>query len=248
MNPYMKLFLPLLPLTLSLVLLSGCAGIIDFYFLPPPEDTAQELYEAGRESMSEKNYYGAVDYFTKLKDRYPFSPYTPQATIALGDAYFLIEDYAMASETYKEFESVHPRHEEIPYVLYQIGVSDFKRSDTIDKPQDNLEEALHYFHLLAETFPDTEYGQEAPDYIIRCRKRMAEHELFVADFYWRTETYGAAWKRYMYVVETFKELPEVQEYAKLRSQVAYLEYQRSLSEEERREVEGSWRHWAKRWL
>jgi outer membrane protein assembly factor BamD len=37
--------------------------------------------------MSQKQYYDAIDYFTKLKDRYPFSPYTPMGTIALADAY-----------------------------------------------------------------------------------------------------------------------------------------------------------------
>ena len=77
---------------------------------------------------------------------------------------------------------------------------------------------------------------------------MAEHELFVADFYWRTSQYGAAWKRYMYTVENFKELEEVIEYAKLRSELSYLEYQKTLTESERQAIEGSWKHWAKRWL
>lgn len=230
-----------------LLFLNGC-GIIDYYFLPPAEDTAQELYEAGRESMSTKDYYQAIEFFTKLKDRYPFSPYTPMGTIALGDAYFLEEDYGQAAETYKEFESMHPRHEEIPYVLYQIGVSNYKRSESIDMPQTNLQEALQYFYLLEQTFPDTEYGKEAADYIVKCRKRLAEHELFVADFYWNSDQYGAAWKRYIYVVENYNDLPEVLEYAKLRAQLSYLEYRKSLAEAERQKVEGEWGYWLKRWL
>ena len=43
-------------------------------------------------------------------------------------------------------------------------------------PQGNLQEALQYFHLLQQTFPDTDYGKEAVDYIRRCRKRLAEHD------------------------------------------------------------------------
>jgi len=232
---------------LLLLLLNGC-GVIDYYFLPPAEDTAQELYEAGRESMSSKDYYQAIDLFTKLKDRYPFSPYTPMGTIALGDAYFLEEDYTLAAETYKEFESMHPRHEEIPYVLYQIGVSNYKRSETIDMPQTNLQEALQYFYLLEQTFPDTEYGKEAVEYIVKCRKRLAEHELFVADFYWNSDQYGAAWKRYVYVVENYNDLPEVFDYAKLRAQLSYLEYRKSLAEAERQKVEGEWSRWLMLWL
>ncbi len=236
-----------LPLCLLLLLLQGC-GIIDYYFLPPAEDTAQELYEGGREAMSTKDYYQAIELFTKLKDRYPFSPYTPMGTIALGDAYFLEQDYGQAADTYKEFEAMHPRHEEIPYVLYQIGVSNYKRSESIDMPQSNLQEALQYFYLLEQTFPDTEYGKEAADYIVKCRKRLAEHELFVADFYWKTDRYGAAWKRYVYVVENYSDLSEIQEYAKLRAQLSYLEYRKTLANEEREKVEGDWAAWLKHWL
>ena len=230
-----------------LFLLGGC-GIIDYYFLPPAEDTAQELYEAGREAMAQKSYYSAMEYFTKLKDRYPFSPYTPMGTIALADAYFLEEDYVMASETYKEFESMHPRHEEIPYVLYQIGVSNYKSSESIDMPQNHLQEAIQYFYLLQETFPETEYGKEAAGFIVKCRKRLAEHELFVADFYWNTDQYGAAWKRYVYTVENYSDLPEIAVYAKLRAQLSYLEYRKTLAEDERQRAEDSWTLWLESWL
>lgn len=44
-----------LVLAACLLLLSGC-GIIDYFFLPPPEDTAQELYEGANDAMQEKNY------------------------------------------------------------------------------------------------------------------------------------------------------------------------------------------------
>jgi len=230
-----------------LLFLQGC-GILDYYFLPPAEDTAQELYEGGREAMSAKDYYQAIEMFTKLKDRYPFSPYTPMGTIALGDAYFLEDNYAEAADTYKEFESMHPRHEEIPYVLYQIGVSNYKRSESIDMPQSNLQEALQYFYLLEQTFPDTDYGKEAADYIVKCRKRLAEHELFVADFYWNTDQYGAAWKRYVYVVDNYNDLPEILDYAKLRAQLSYLEYRKTLANEEREKVEGDWNAWLMHWL
>ena len=48
MNVMLRRFLPL---SFLLLFLGGCAGFIDYYFLPPAEDTAQEIYEAGRECM-----------------------------------------------------------------------------------------------------------------------------------------------------------------------------------------------------
>lgn len=45
------------------MLLSGC-GLIDYFFLPPPEDTAQELYEGANDAMHEKNYEQAAQYYS----------------------------------------------------------------------------------------------------------------------------------------------------------------------------------------
>ena len=240
-------FLRAMSLALMLFGLSGC-GFIDYYFLPPPEDTAQELWEAGRESMREKRWTDAQEYFLKLKDRYPFSPYTPDGIVGLGDAYFMDEKFMQAADAYKEFEALHPRHEQIPYVLYQIGVALFRRLESIDLPQEGLNEAIQYFTLLRDAYPNTEWGKDAQNWIIKCRTRMAQHEIFIADFYWNTDRFGAAWRRYMFVVENFKDLDEIFKYAKGRAQLSYLEYQKTLSESERREVEGSWRHFMKKWL
>lgn len=234
-----------LRLTATLVLLIGLTGcgFIDYYFLPPPEDTAQELYEAGVDSMQQKEYDNAAEYFQQLKDRYPFSPYAPKAEIGLGDAYYLDEEYVLASDAYQEFEALHPRHEMIEYVLYQIGLSNYMSFSSIDRPMDRIHTAMEYFRRLMEDYPGSKYVSEAQHYIVECRRRIAEHEIFVADFYWRAERYGAAWERYQYVMANFQDLPEVYDYAAKRSELAYLRHQKTTSEEERERIQGSWKDW-----
>ncbi|NCC23835.1 MAG: outer membrane protein assembly factor BamD [Deltaproteobacteria bacterium] len=223
-------------------LLQGC-GLIDYVFLTPPEDTAQEMAEAGRLAMQEKRYGDAIDSFTKLKERYPFSPYTAMAELALGDAYFLDEQYKAAVATYKEFEALHPRHEAIPYVLFQIGKSNFLMFDSIDLPQDNITEAVDYFNRVALSFPDSPYAGEAREYIVKCRRYEAEHEVFVADFYWRTGNYEAAWQRYSYVVDRYPEQEEIVRYSLVRRDLSYFKYQKSRSQERIDEEKGSWKQW-----
>ncbi|HAS88770.1 MAG TPA: outer membrane protein assembly factor BamD [Desulfovibrio sp.] len=233
-------FLSIVLASFLILSLSGC-GVIDYYFLPKPEDTAQELYEAGVEAMSEKEFYDAAEYFSKLKDRYPFSPYTVKAEISLGDAYFLDKKYFDASEAYKEFAALHPGNEEIPYVLYQIGLSNFSLFSSIDRPQTNITEALEYFYRVEEAYPDTQYAKSAKEYIVKCRRSLADHELYVADFFWRSSKFGSAWKRYVYVVRNFKDLPEVRKYAMKQAEMSYYEYQKTLSQEERDRLQGSWK-------
>jgi outer membrane protein assembly factor BamD len=229
-----------------LCLLSGC-GIVDHYFLPPPEDTAQDLAQAGFGAMEAKEYRKAITYFTKLKDRYPFSPFTSAAELALGDAYFLSEQYEAAAQAYLEFESLHPGHESIPYVLFQIGMSYLRQFRSIDRPTDNLELALQYFHRLRETHPQSPLAAEAEHFILQARRHMAEHELYVADFYWRRGEFGPAWRRYSEVASTFADIPDIADYAARQSNVAYYRFQKSQSQKDHEEREGTWRRFFQ-WL
>lgn len=232
---------------LVLWLVSGCA-LIDSYFLPPPDDTAQELFEAGMDAMGEQEYGDAQEFFTKLKDRFPFSPFALKAELALGDAYFLDQKYLLALDAYKEFEALHPSNEDIPYVLYQIGNGNYHLFKSIDRRQENIKEGLEYFYRLEETYPNSEYAEPARDLIVKSRRILAEHEVYVADFFWRTGQFGPAWHRYQYVVENFSDVPDLRDYARKRAEYSYFEYQKTLSEEERQRIQGSWMLWLKKWL
>lgn len=233
-------------LLLSLWLIAGC-GIIDLIYLPPAEDTAQEIYEAGNEAMSEKNYVRAVELYNKLRDTYPFSPYTVDAELSLADAYYLDEEYEIAAESYKDFEALHPRNEAIPYVLYQTGMSLLKQFRSIDRATTELQEAYDYFNRVRQQFPATPYAESAAENMRICRKLMAEHELYIADVFWNMGKYGPAWRRYVYVAENYKDVPEVAEHATEKSVAAWHIYRSEESAAKREEREGSWKSWFK-WL
>lgn len=212
-----------LVLAMCLTLLSGC-GIIDYFFLPPPEDTAQELYEGANDAMRDKNYSQAAEYYLKLKDNYPFSPYTVEAELALGDALFLNEKYPEAAEAYKDFESLHPRHEAIPYVLYQVGMADLKSFISVDRPTTAVQESIEYFSRLRETYPNSEYAQKADVEIVNARRIIAEHELYLGDVFWNMKKYGPAWRRYTYIVGNFRDVSDVREHAQQKALAAYYKY------------------------
>lgn len=237
-----KKLLRCLLLVLCLGALSGC-GIIDMFYLPPAEDTAQEIFEAANDAMSEKNYVRAVELYNKLRDTYPFSPYTIDAELSLGDAYFLDEEYDLAAETYKDFEALHPRHEAIPYVLYQTGMSLMKQFRSIDRATTELQEAYDCFNRLQQTYPDSPYSKGAEENMLNCRKLMAEHELYIADVFWHMGKYGPAWRRYEFIAENFKDVPEVAEHAREKSVAAYHNFRAEEANQIREKRQGSWKNW-----
>lgn len=237
-----KKLLRCLLLVLCLGTLSGC-GIIDMFYLPPAEDTAQEIFEAANDAMSEKNYVRAVELYNKLRDTYPFSPYTIDAELSLGDAYFLDEEYDLAAETYKDFEALHPRHDAMPYVLYQTGMSLMKQFRSIDRATTELQEAYDCFNRLQQTYPDSPYAKGAEENMRNCRKLMAEHELYIADVFWHMGKYGPAWRRYEFIAENFKDVPEVADHAREKSVAAYHNFRADEANQIREKRQGSWKNW-----
>lgn len=226
----------------ALFSLTGC-GLIDVYFMKPPEDTARELYDLGAEAFKERRYGDSAELFRKLVDRYPFSPYTESAQLGLADALYMDEKYALSVEAYKEFESLHPRHERIPYVVFQLGMAHFNQYQSLDRPQEPLTTAMQYFNRVRETWPETEYAAESEKLLTQCRRKLAEHELWVGDFYFRQKRYQSAYVRYQHVAEAYGEFPELAEYGKSQANDAYFLYQRESAESERQIKEKSWRRW-----
>ncbi len=227
-------------------LLSGC-GIIDYYYLPPPEDTAQEIFDAGNEAMREKNYAAAISYFTRLTDNFPFSPYAIEAELSLADAYFLDEEWGQAVEAYKEFESMHPRHEAIPYVLYNIGMANISGYPSIDRPTTQIEEAYSYFSRLQESYPGTEYAEAATHQMVEARRIMAKHEIYIADFYFRMGKYSSALARYTDILNNFEDVEDLHAMTKQKAKEAFIKERENAAEATRTKREGSWKDYFQ-WL
>lgn len=208
-----------------------------------PESCAAFLFESGNDAMRDENYILSVKYFNRLKEDYPFSPYTVEAELSLADSYFLDQEWLLAAEAYKEFEAMHPRHEAMPYVLYQIGSSNLNTYNSVDRPPTLVAEAHSYFARLVESFPTHEYVSKAEFQMYKCRRIMAEYEVYTGDFMYRTQNYMAAWHRYMLVMDEYQDFPDLVEYAEGRRHIAYFLYMKDTSEQTRRERERTWHNW-----
>ena len=234
---------PLLLLAgLICLMLSGCAALNPFSSSEGPE-SATELLQAGKKAMEKGNYRQAVKYYQRIQEDHPFSPQTTEAGLGLADAYFQQEKYSAAESAYKEFESMHPGHPEIPYVLFQIGRTNLKQFISIDLTQESVQQAEEYFTRLVQAYPQFEDANEAEELLARCRRLRARHEVYVADFYMRTEQYRAAWKRYSSIPGTYANMEELTSYARSRATEAYYRYLLQASEKVWTAQRGSWRQW-----
>ena len=172
-------------LLLIAVLLHGCAWLGE----KKEEVPAEELTRQGLELFNTGKYYQALETFKIIKERFPFSRFSLLAELKAADCEYYQDHFLEAAELYKEFEKNHPANEAIPYVIFQIGRSHYYLIDTIDRDTVQAGEAIKVFARLARTFPKSSYMVEANVLSERARTFLAGHELYVAEFYFRTRRY-----------------------------------------------------------
>lgn len=165
----------------------------------PPEVMAKE----GIEQLKKKNYIDAVDTFTKIKDRYPYSDQALLAQVKLADALYYDRKLDEAQLAYKEFEKLHPTNKAIPYVIYRQGLCFYRQRPTIDRDQTFTQKALAEFRRLQKKFPKSEYAVKAEKYKLKCLNDLAEHEFYVGEFYFKTKHYASALDRFQALSQEF---------------------------------------------
>jgi outer membrane protein assembly factor BamD len=193
---------------------SGCSSIstpslpsFSWSSGPKADATAEALYEEGMRSFNEKRYARAIDHFSKLRTDYPFAPEITQVELKIADAYYLNQQYPEAINAFKEYQSMHPTNENIPFVLLRLGQAHFDQFTSIDRDQKNTEIAKGYFENVISTYPKSPQAAEAKEKLAKCLEYLAEHEFNVAFFYFKQEKYPAARDRFEEIVRKYKDTP-----------------------------------------
>ncbi|MBW2176175.1 MAG: outer membrane protein assembly factor BamD [Deltaproteobacteria bacterium] len=193
--------LPIIILFLAALSLAGCAPRD-----PDIEKPAHELAANGTEAFKERDYKDAVKYFEKLRDWYPFSKYAKLAELKIADAHYHLGEYEEAVMAYEEFVELHPKNEAIPYVIYQIGLCHYEQLDTVDRDQTSAKRAIGAFNRLMKNYPQDPHANKAQELYRLCLKSMAEHDLYVGLFYYKTKHYEAALYRFQAVVRQYPDV------------------------------------------
>ncbi|MEZ0343336.1 MAG: outer membrane protein assembly factor BamD [Caldimicrobium sp.] len=208
----MKIFKFFLLISFTFFFLYGC-GVIpkELQFWRPGEAKVEkesplyELMQRAERSFQRGQYDLAYQYYEEIKNKYPGTPEAVLAELRLADTKFWEGSYLEAITLYEEFEKFYPNNEAIPYVIFQIGTCYYKLRQTLDRDPTYAKKAIETYQRLLQTYPNNPYTLEAKKRIAELRELLAQHELYVAKFYSKIKYYRAAYKRLLYLVETYPE-------------------------------------------
>ncbi|MGH7263913.1 MAG: outer membrane protein assembly factor BamD [Candidatus Rokuibacteriota bacterium] len=184
----------------SLNFLAGC-GL--FQSRPDTVPPVAALYAEGERDLAKGRHEAARDAFRKIIERHPDSTLVPEARFLLGESFYRDQEYDRAVRELEAFMAYYPAHSIADLAQYRLARSHFDNMPPLERDQAVTARALAEFRKLLKQYPESRYAPDAVAKMENCRLRLAQKELWVADYYVRQGNYQAALQRYDVILKEY---------------------------------------------
>lgn len=186
-----------------IIFVSGCAF---WQSKDVSKNNPEALYQQGYADYQKGRYEKAIVNFQKLKEQYPLHELALRAELGIADAHFSMKEFGYAEIAYNDFLNLHPANENLSYVMYQIGICHYNQLIDIDRDQTETWKALKEFEKLIVRFPTSKFSFLAEKKVKECKSRLAEHEYYVGELYFKMKHYKAAMLRFENIAKNYVNL------------------------------------------
>lgn len=156
---------------------------------------AGELYSKGEDELSRGNYEDARTNFRRIVERHPDSSLAPRARFLVGEAYYREGEFDKAIKEFESFMAFYPGQLIADLVQYRLAMSYYDQMKPVEQDQGLTLKAVEAFKKLVREYPQSRYAPDALAKIDICRGRLAQKELWVANYYYNQGNMGAARQR-----------------------------------------------------
>lgn len=171
--------------------LSGCANgpnLSDEY-----GQTARENYELAVAEFGDRDWEEAIAYADFVRIRFPFSRYAVEAELLLARAEFELKNYVTAQDAFRQFLRLHPTHKHVRngWVSYMAAAAAYMAAPSsvpflpphYQRDQSLLREARIELEYFFDHHAGTQMEPLARKLEAEVKRRLLEHELYVARFH-----------------------------------------------------------------
>jgi outer membrane protein assembly factor BamD len=204
-----------LAIAMTLLGLAACGGNKTREIL----GNADLLYERAKRAADNGNFRDAIVYYEQLEARFPFSNPARQAQLDLMYAYYMNREPESAIDQADQFIRENPAHPRVDYAYYIKGLVQFERNpnflerwfnaDLSQRPPIDARKSFQAFQTLIERFPNSEYVEDARQRMVFLRNRLANYEVYVANYYLERGAYVGAINRAKYAIENYDGAPQI---------------------------------------
>ena len=207
--------LSLLSIFILSIMISSCSSNEE---IPDERLLEKELYDQAQLRLKNGTYSTAIRSLEALESRFPFGRYAEQAQAELIYAYYMNAQFEASQSAAERFINLHPRHTHSGYAYYMKGLASFTddsglfsryfQSDLAKREVVMAQQSFDELSDFIARYPDSKYVPHAKQRMIYLRNLLAQHEVYVADFYMKRGAYLAAIGRAKYVIEHLPNTPQ----------------------------------------
>ena len=205
----------LLSIFIVSIIISSCSSNEE---IPDERLLEKELYDQAQFRLKDGSYSTAIRSLEALESRFPFGRYAEQAQAELIYAYYMNSQFEASQSAAERFINLHPRHTHSGYAYYMKGLASFTddsglfsryfQSDLAKREVVMAQQSFDELSDFIARYPDSKYVPHAKQRMIYLRNLLAQHEVYVADFYMKRGAYLAAIGRAKYVIEHLPNTPQ----------------------------------------
>ena len=205
----------LLSIFILSIIISSCSSNEE---IPDERLLEKELYDQAQFRLKDGSYSTAIRSLEALESRFPFGRYAEQAQAELIYAYYMNSQFEASQSAAERFINLHPRHTHSGYAYYMKGLASFTddsglfsryfQSDLAKREVVMAQQSFDELSDFIARYPDSKYVPHAKQRMIYLRNLLAQHEVYVADFYMKRGAYLAAIGRAKYVIEHLPNTPQ----------------------------------------
>jgi outer membrane protein assembly factor BamD len=178
---------------------AGCGG--GGGKLPPTGsvDADKFLFDRGMGYLKDKKWFAAREYFRRLIDSYPTSPYRYDAKLAVGDSYLgegRVDSLILAANEFREFLTFFPVAERVDYAQYKLAMAQSRQTLSPQRDQTATHEALKEIDTFLRLYKDSTLVPEVEKLHRQMRDRLSESQFAPGLHYYRIKWYEGAIDRF----------------------------------------------------
>ncbi|MBD1166406.1 outer membrane protein assembly factor BamD [Pelagibacterales bacterium SAG-MED07] len=209
----MNFFLKCILIILIVVFQSSCAKEKKVSVLEDKDLQSQmvKLYEEGYEAFLDNDTLFAAKKFNEAELIFPQSDWAPIAALMTAYVYYSDDYYSDAIYHLKRYLKVYPKHKDIDYAHYLLGMCFYE--NIIDEKRDlgPLLNAKKQFEFLEENYPNTEFSIDAGFKLGLIEDRLAGKEMYIGRHYAKSQKWIAAINRFKNIVDNYETSVYVEE-------------------------------------
>lgn len=194
---------------MSALFLAACATTKSD--MPKPRSRVEAAFQKAERAMERGDYIDATARYSAIRSQYPYSQFATLSDLRLGDAYYEEEKFTSAISQYRTFIKLHPNHPKVVYASYRVAESFagqmpqpfFLKPPTYERELASTRDAERELEFFLKKYPDSEYSPKAKKELALVRRRLADHEMYAAQFYLRKRNPRACAMRLTYLLANY---------------------------------------------